>query len=278
MIKDMVANISSASRGDHPAGDFAVSVAAAFGAHLTGVAFAHKPDIAPDLFAGLPADIIETAAAENEKQAREMAERFLAAAAKAGVGADCDVASLTFDGAAEFFSRKIRVTDLAVVGQPDPDAPESNDMLVERALFESGRPIVAVPYIHRGPLKLDRVMVSWDGSRAAARAAGDALPFLLRAGAIEIVPVTAKKNPDEPPASADDMARHLAKHGLKAEVHRLYAADIDVPSALLSYAADSAIDFMVMGGYGHSRLREFVLGGATRGILDSMTLPVLMSH
>jgi nucleotide-binding universal stress UspA family protein len=278
MIKDMAANISPASRGDHPSGDFAVAVAAAFGAHLTGVAFAHKPEIAPDLFAGPSADIIETAAAESEKQARDMAERFLAAAAKAGVTAECEVAAMTFGDAAEFFSRKVRVSDLAIVGQPDPDAPDASDLLVETALFESGRPIVAVPYIHRGPLKLDRVMVCWDGSRAAARAAGDALPFLLRAGAIEIVPVTAKKNPDEPPASADDMARHLTKHGLKAKAHRLYAADIDVPSVLLSYAADSAMDFMVMGGYGHSRLREFVLGGATRGILDSMTLPVLMSH
>jgi nucleotide-binding universal stress UspA family protein len=134
-----------------------------------------------------------------------------------------------------------------------------------------------VPYIQKAGLKLDRVMVCWDGSRAAARAVADAMPFLHKAKQVEIVIIaTGRPKSDEVPGA--DLGQHLARHGLKVEVKRITSPDIDVPSTILSYAADSSADMIVMGGYGHSRLREFVLGGATRGILESMTVPVLMSH
>lgn len=150
-------------------------------------------------------------------------------------------------------------------------------MIVEGALFGSGRPVIVVPYIQRKGLKLDRVVVCWDGSRAAARATGDAMPFLTRAKKISVVTVGAApaKSEDVPGA---DIAQHLARHGRNVEVQRLVVADIDTTSAILSYVADAGADLIVMGGYGHSRLREFVLGGVTRGILGSMTVPVLMSH
>jgi nucleotide-binding universal stress UspA family protein len=126
-------------------------------------------------------------------------------------------------------------------------------------------------------LKLDRVLVAWDGSHGAARAIGDAMPFLRRAKAIDIVIVSnGRTTKDEIPGV--EIGHHLARHGLEVEVRQLVAEDVDVANTLLSYAADNAVDFMVMGGYGHSRLREFVLGGATRGILQTMTVPTLMAH
>ena len=137
--------------------------------------------------------------------------------------------------------------------------------------------MLIVPYIQRAGLKLDRAMVCWDGSRNAARAIADALPLLARAKAVEVVIVTGEPGKSDEIAGAD-IGQHLARHGLKVEVERLVARDIDITSTLLSRAADLGADLMVMGGYGHSRLREFVLGGATRGILASMTVPVLMSH
>jgi nucleotide-binding universal stress UspA family protein len=91
-----------------------------------------------------------------------------------------------------------------------------------------------------------------------------------------VIVATSRSRQDE--TSGTDMARHLARHDVKVEVRRIVADDVDVADMILSYAADSAADFIVMGGYGHSRLREFILGGATRGILQSMTVPVLMSH
>ena len=117
----------------------------------------------------------------------------------------------------------------------------------------------------------------WDGSRAATRAVADSLPFLEKAKQVEIVLVTAKGfKTDEAPGA--DLAKHLARHNLEVTLKRITSPDIDIASTILSYAADSNADMLVMGGYGHSRLREFVLGGVTRGILESMTIPTLMSH
>ena len=120
-------------------------------------------------------------------------------------------------------------------------------------------------------------MICWDGGRAAARAVADALPLLKKAKQVEVVIISDKpgKNDEVPGA---DLGQHLARHGLKVDVKRITSPDIDVPSTILSHAADLSADMIVMGGYGHSRLREFVLGGATLGLLESMTVPVLMSH
>jgi nucleotide-binding universal stress UspA family protein len=150
-------------------------------------------------------------------------------------------------------------------------------MVAESTLFESGRPVVMVPYIQKAALKLDRVMVCWDGSRPAARAVADAMPLLERAGRVEVVIVANERGKNDEIAGAD-MGQHLARHGLKVDVQRITAGGIEVAETLLSHAADSGTDFMVMGGYGHSRLREFVLGGVTHSILRSMTVPALMSH
>ena len=110
-------------------------------------------------------------------------------------------------------------------------------------------------------MTLDRVMVCWDESRAAARAVGDALPFLKKAKQVEIVIVSDKPNKKD--ESGSRFGQHLARHGLKVEIEQM-TSHIDVASTILSYAADFNADMIVMGGYGHSRLREFVLGGATR--------------
>ena len=150
-------------------------------------------------------------------------------------------------------------------------------MIVEAALFESGRPVIVVPYIQKAPLKLDRVMVCWDGSRAATRAIGDAMPLLERAGRVEIV-IVANERGKQDEIEGADMGQHLARHGLNVDLKRTVIGNIDVADVILSHAADANSDFIVMGGYGHSRLREFVLGGVTRSILRTMTAPVLMSH
>ena len=105
----------------------------------------------------------------------------------------------------------------------------------------------------------------------------DAMPFIVRAKAAEIVIVaTESAKSDEMPGA--DIAHHLARHGAKVEVERIVSTEIDVASTILSHAADTSADLLVVGGYGHSRLREFILGGATRGILAAMTVPTLMSH
>ena len=276
MIKDLVVNLTPGTDLD-PAAQFAISIAAKFEAHVAGIAFAYDPVITPTVMDGLSAAWVDAQRTENRATAEKAVDRFEAAAKRQGLSAEHRIIEASLGGAANLFGRIARRFDLAVVGQTDPERMLPDDLLIEAALFESGRPVVIVPYTQREDLKLDHVLACWDGSRNAARAIADSLPFLMQGKKIEIVIVgSGSGKADELPGA--DIGEHLARHDLNVDVKRLVAADVDVSNIILSYAADCAADFIVMGGYGHSRLREFVLGGATRGILQSMTVPVLMAH
>ena len=276
MIKDIVVNLSVGKRASF-AGDYAVSVAAAFDAHLAGIAFLYDL-IVPGSGAGyIPATVIETQKRDNAAATKTAIDRFAKAAANVGVSAEPVTLKASFAGAGDQFGRIARRFDLAIVGQAEPETNAVEEVIVQAALFESGRPVIVVPYIQKAPLKLDRVMVCWDGSRAATRAIGDAMPLLERAGRVEIV-IVANERGKQDEIEGADMGQHLARHGLNVELKRAVIGDIDVADVILSHAADAGSDFIVMGGYGHSRLREFVLGGVTRSILRTMTAPVLMSH
>ena len=291
MIKDIIVKLRVGERAS-PAEDYAVSVAATFDAHLTGIAFLYYP-IVPvadsgytlaDIYGSrsgagnLPPEMIETQQLDNAAAAKAAIDRFATASARAGVSAEPLTPGANFAGVGDQFGRIARHFDLSVVGQAEPETSAIEDKIVEAALFDSGRPAIVVPYIQKAPLKLDRVMVCWDGSRSAARAIADAMPFLERAGLVEVVIIVANERDKQYEIEGVDMDQHLARHGLNVDVKRIDYGDLDVADALLSHAADYDADFIVMGGYGHSRLREFVLGGVTRSILRTMTAPVLMSH
>jgi nucleotide-binding universal stress UspA family protein len=275
MIKDIVVNLSLGDQ-DH-AGDYAISVAEAFESHVLGVAFSYEPIIPGTVMGGIPPEFIESQREESDKRAATAIARFDQAAKRAGISYETRTISASLSGAADQLGRLGRRFDLVIVGQPERSKAGPDEIVDEGVLFESGRPVIFVPFIQRNGLKLDRVMVCWDGSRAATRAIADALPLLRKAKQVEVVIVAnGRSKSDEIPGA--DLGQHLARHGLKIDVKRITSPDIDVASTILSYAADTSADFLVMGGYGHSRLREFVLGGVTRGLLESMTVPVLMSH
>jgi nucleotide-binding universal stress UspA family protein len=275
MFKDIVVNLGL---GTHdPAGDYAISVADAFRAHVLGVAFSYEPVIPGMVMGGIPPEFIESQRIESDKRARNAVARFEQAAKRADISAETRIISASISGAADQFGRIARRFDLVVVGQPEGDKAMPDEVVDEGVLFESGRPVIFVPFIQKAGLKLDRVMVCWDGSRAATRAIADSIPLLQKAKVVEIVLVTSKGfKADEAPGA--DLAKHLARHGLDVMLKRITSPEIDVASTVLSYAADTGADMIVMGGYGHSRLREFVLGGVTRSILETMTVPALMSH
>jgi nucleotide-binding universal stress UspA family protein len=173
-----------------------------------------------------------------------------------------------------------RYADLLVVGQADPeDVAGSRGDLPEAMAFATGRPVLVVPQIGALSPVGKTVMLCWNASRESARAAADALPFLRAAEKVIVLVIDPEIAPDghgqEPGA---DVALWLARHGVNVTVQRDVAADVKVGEIILSRAADSGADLIVMGVYGHSRLREFVLGGASRTLLESMTVPVLMSH
>jgi len=277
MIKDIVVHLSVDTDRD-PAVDCALSLAGLFDAHVAGVAFIYDP-VVPPTFMGeaIPPELIETQQDEAQSRADAAIARFAEQARRQGISAAPVALSASMAGTADTFGRIARRFDLSVVKQADPDSTGPDDLVIEAALLESGRPVLVVPYIHKGGLTLERAMVGWDGSRSAARAVADALPILARAKSVEIVMVTGERDHSGEIEGAD-IAQHLARHGLKVEIKRIALGDVRVADAILSHAADAAADFLVMGGYDHSRLREMVLGGVTRSILASMTVPTLMSH
>jgi nucleotide-binding universal stress UspA family protein len=288
MIKDIILYLERNKSRDCVR-DYAITVARTFDAHLAGVAFADGANIPLGAFAnganipvfiisgemsvGMPPDVIADILAENEKAARSAIERFEAAVK----GSLLSVEHRLVEAPASF-SEMARRYDLSVVMQSDNKNGVNNDILIEATLFESGRPVIVVPYIQKEGMNLDWIVCCWDGSRAAARAINDALPLLQRARVVELFIVANEKAGNGREIRGVAIGSHLARHGIKVEVVTLPAADIDVANVILSRVADCSASMIVMGGYGHSRLREFILGGATRGVLATMTVPVFISH
>jgi nucleotide-binding universal stress UspA family protein len=179
--------------------------------------------------------------------------------------------------ALEAVAREARCSDLVVIGQKNKDWQSGvTKDFEERVLLATGRPVLAVPYAYERKPVGRRILVAWNGSREAARAVGDAMPLLERAQHVQIAVFRPDASQGDLPGA--DLAAHLARHGAKAKVSRHEASDIDVGNLLLSTAFDAQVDLIVMGAWGHSRLAELVLGGVTRTLLESMTVPVLMSH
>lgn len=281
MIKDIVVNLSVSARQGHAAEDYAISAAGALEAHITGIAFiydAYVPLVYPLMSYGeTPPEVIDALKHEKVALAKAAADRFTKATSLAGVAAETLTPSTTFAGSVDQFGRIARRFDLAIIGQVEPGTNVYETNIAEGALFGSGRPMIIVPYIQKAPLKLGRVMVCWDGSRPAARAIADAMPLLQKAARVEIVIVTNERGKESEIEDAD-LGRHLARHGLNAQILRIPRGHMDVADALLAHAADTDTDIIVMGGHGHSRLREFFLGDVTDAVLRSVKLPVLMSH
>jgi nucleotide-binding universal stress UspA family protein len=174
-----------------------------------------------------------------------------------------------------------RYVDLIVLGQPDPDDTQAVLFrpLPEEVVLAVGRPLLVVPYAGSWEEIGQRVLVGWDSSREATRAINDAMPLLAGAEAVTVLVVDPAGGPaghGEVPGA--DIALHLARHGVKATIEATVSAGIGAGNALLSRASDLEADLLVMGAYGHSRVRELLLGGATRTVLESMTLPILMAH
>lgn len=255
---------------------YAISLAAALEAHLTGLALLIDP--APPNFAFIeaPYSALQAALERARSEARGVLQAFETDAGRAGLATASEMLQSDLGATERVLEKALRHFDLTVVEQQRPDVPGDGDLMIEVALFGSGRPVIVVPYIQKDPFKLDTVMVAWDGSLVSARALGDALPLLTRARRVEVVTV-AKGRSSAAELRGFDIAQHLARHQVETELRLVHGGN-DIAETLLSHAADVNADLLVMGGYGHSRLREFVLGGTTRTILESMTLPVFMSH
>lgn len=255
--------------------DAAVSLAELLDARLSGaVCHVHIPEISNYLADKLVKanEAIAAANRESNRNARALLADFASVgAARLGdeILIECQSMVTPRDLAA-----RARLYDLTIL--PKYGHPET-DFVAEGLVFESGRPMLLLPLLDDSALRLDSVVIGWDGSRAAARALADALPICARAGSVELVAITGEKAFGKG-AALSDVRRHLAAHGIEADESGVPANGLDAGTALLHHCKSVAADLLVMGAYGHSRLREFVLGGATASVLADAALPVLLSH
>lgn len=262
-------------KGTEAANAFAAELARTAGAGLTAAIPVNDPALPPYVMAELPNELLMRV----QEEAAAEASRSLTALTEMARGHGVAVEAVRFRAAASRvsteFGRLARCFDAAVLPQPDPTGLDTWET-IEATLLGASRPVVIVPYI-KSRAAIGTALVAWDGSAAAARALADSLPFLALARRVQVVAVGDGAN--LPPHLATDMVvRHLTRHGIPAEGRRVPGGDIDPANMLLSHAADIGADLMVMGGYGHSRIREAMLGGTTREILRSMTVPVVMAH
>jgi nucleotide-binding universal stress UspA family protein len=255
---------------------YALWLADMCGARLTVASPLVSPALPPMVLVEMPSGIVSRMREDIESAARGALDAVLESAQQT----DVTVETLTLEVPSGDLGREVgrlaRYFDATVLEQSKPEGPDTSDV-IEAVLFGSGRPVLIVPYIHMLP-QLRTVLVAWNEGRPAARAIADALPLLQMADRVEIVTVSDTDPMGVRHASADMMAQHLAQHGINAEMKTLARGTVDIGNTLVSYAADVSADLIVIGAYGHSRLREIVLGGTTRTILQSMTVPVLMAH
>ncbi|WFS02151.1 universal stress protein [Rhizobium tumorigenes] len=171
-----------------------------------------------------------------------------------------------------------RSADLIVAVQPDPANPSDGHVDVESFLFESGRPVLMVPYILKAPNPIRRVLIAWNGSKEAARATFDAMLFLKAADSVEILSIDPAENRSNAPATGADISAALVRRGIKATLTTTESADKSASQIIEKRLAEDSIDLLVMGAYTQSRLWEMLFGGATKTMLKSMTALTLLSR
>ncbi|CUI09032.1 universal stress protein [Massilia antarctica] len=254
----------------------ATAVAADCNAHLVGAAMS---GLSRYIYQDGGTDLMQTVLASHMEELNRRANAALDHFERLAAGAAVRSFErrLVDDEPGAALALQARYADLVVVSQSDPDDPVARMTpgLPEYVMLASARPVLVVPHAGHFPVIGSEVLVAWDASTAATRALANALPLLKRARRVTV----AVFNPDDAHGQQPgaDIALYLARHGINAEV-MAQRTSIDVGEALLSLAADVDTNLIVMGCYGHARVRELLLGGVTATILKSMTAPVLMSH
>lgn len=258
----------------------AMTLAERMEAHATALCLIAEPFLPAMVGVHIPAEILNQQLAEAEREADAILQAVGETARRRGLPVDLRRESGPVDRLPGLLARQARHVDLVIVGQPDPDTDSTNGTLIAEAAFmNSGRPALVIPYIGAGTFPPKRVIVGWDGSREAARAVNDALPFLQMADEVVVLIVDPEAlGARVGEAAGADIAAHLARHGVKVDLKQVRTGGLAVGDVILSQASDEEADLLVMGGYGHSRLRELVLGGVTRHLLERMTVPVLFAH
>lgn len=261
--------------------EIALALAKRHGARLKGITFALNwtyPAYAGPEFA---VEFGESQKKVVDESARQLIGTFEGAAEKAGVEFASEIVTCNVSKAPAQLAFHARHADLTVMGQPDPDEEDVgfHEAVLDGVMFGSGRPVYAVPYIGKPNMQVRKAVIAWDGGKKAARALNDALPLLKDRAEVVVLVVNPEKRAGahgENPGS--DIAAHLKRHGINVTVDTQQNTQLAPATIILNYLTDYGADLLVMGAYGHSRLRERAFGGVTNTIMHQMTVPVFMSE
>ena len=278
-IKTIAVSLVDIERQDNVM-NAAFSLAGLHDAHLLGIYTVPSPDgiAIPASYGAIATEIIQSR--HFEENLDGVRDRFEDAARRHGVRAEWRRVDGETGLLADAMLKHACYADLIVAGQVNSSTSTTIETdFVERLILESGRPVLVIPNIGDYASVGTNVLIGWNATREALRAAFDAVPLMKAARRVELLWANAR---DEPELAGDlpgaELAAVFSRHDIKVVAKSISASSLSPADALLNEAADSGADLIVIGAYGHSRLREFVFGGVTRTMLQSMTAPVLMSH
>ena len=258
----------------------AVSLARETGAHVSGLYVVPSVQVYPSVGFEAAPQVFEGNRSFFKDNAQRVRQSFEEAMRGDGLPHDFHLLDARTPVIADEVIAIGRCADLVVVSATNPDEITGVERdFVEQVVMAVGRPVIVLPAKGDARIALHEIVVGWDGGREAARAAFDALPLMRKAEKVRVVRIDPQKDPSlRGTIAGADLAEALARHGIRAEAQGYPTDGLDEGQALMRCAEDNGAGLIVMGAYGHSRLAEFIFGGATRFVLTRMTRPVLMSH
>ncbi len=274
MFRDLLVHVDR-SKHCRARVEAAASLAQRFDARLAAIYVMPPMEISPFLADQYARDAVDDAYAKIAADRDEAKDLFEKCASRSRVEAEWIE---TRGHATDLVALCARTRDMIILGQADPGEAGLGVALSlpGHVALSAGRPVLMVPHGGTSATFGERILIAWNASAQAARAVNDALPLLARAKRVTVLEIGPEVVDEASPGA--DIGPHLKRHGVEAEMRRMTADDVEVGDLLLSHATDAAADLVVMGVYGHSRMREFVLGGVSRRLLRHTTVPLLMSH
>lgn len=262
--------------------EFAVEMAAGYRAHLTGLYLSPSPNFSYPMAPGVEGAILlwdkESEGKGPEETELNLQDKFLSSCVSKDLQYSWHSLSY-FD--ADLAVAYLRMADLTLLPQhhSNGDFTQITKPIIQMLLLSAGRPVLFLPHEGKFSPDFSTVLIAWNGSREAARAVSDAMPLLKHAKSVTVFAnLYEDRSQERRPLPDADIFGYLLRHGVKATFLDNTADPMSIGQCLLDRAAYIGADLLVMGGYGHSRFTELVLGGATRKVLESMSIPVLMSH
>ena len=271
-FKDIVVHVAQDER-THARLDAAAGLAELFEGRVTGVYALPRLNVPGYAKFEISPEVYKRLDTEQRSLAERAEEQFSARMAKSTQPSEW---RLVTGEPADVVTTSAQYANIAIVGQTDPDDQRSIPGLADDVVLNAGGPVLVWPYAGLFGVDPETIMLAWNGTRESKRALADSLPLLQRASKVIVFGIDTGDGKHIPGA---DVSTHLARQGVNVETqHTVASSGIDAGDLLLSVVSDVGAELLVMGAYGHRRLREILLGGATRDVLREMTVPVVMSH